>query len=188
MRNRLWMGTFAIGVVGCAQMVTIEPDPDSRYYMPPVGTVVRIHEKLTVPPGWARVFLQRGEAVSYSHMDLYYPSCNFELYTVADRPQSIQPGSFTMIHVARRDEEVAGVGFIRYASLWLVADSGVDSGGPSMIMRTVRMKLESDEQPGMYMLTCRGALDNPPDAREISINEMRFALGDKATILLPEEH
>ncbi len=56
-----------------------------------------------------------------------------------------------------------------------------------MIMRTVRMKLESDEQPGMYMMTCRGALDGPPDALEISINEMRVALGDKATIVLPEK-
>ena len=55
-------------------------------------------------------------------------------------------------------------------------------------MRTVRMKLTSEEQPGMYMLTCRGGLDDPPDAREISINEMRVALGDKAAILLPEGH
>jgi hypothetical protein len=56
-----------------------------------------------------------------------------------------------------------------------------------MIMRTVRMKLESDEQSGMYMMTCRGGMDDPPSAIEISINEMRVALGDKATIVLPEE-
>ncbi len=58
----------------------------------------------------------------------------------------------------------------------------------SSFMRTVRMKLKSEQQPGMYMLTCRGGLDNPPDAREISINEMRVALGDKAAILLPDGH
>ncbi len=188
MRIRLWLGAIALGIAGCGEMVVIEPDPNSRYYMPPVGTVVRIKEELTVPPGWARVFLQRGEAVSYSHLDLYYPSCNFELYTVDERPQLIEPGGFTIVHVARRDEEVAGVRPLEYASRWLLADAGMDSGGPSMIMRTVRMKLKSEQQPGMYMLTCRGGLDNPPDAREISINEMRVALGDKAAILLPEGH
>ncbi len=187
MRSRLWPGVIAMGIAGCGQMITIEPDPGSRYYMPPVGTVVRINEELTVPPGWARVFLQRGETVAYSHIDLYYPSCNFELYTVDERPQLVKPGSFTIVHVARRDEEVARSGSVIYASRWMLADSGVDSGGPSMIMRTVRMKLESEEQPDMYMLTCRGALDNPPDAIEVSINEMRLALGDKAAILLPEE-
>ena len=162
MRNCLGLVAIALGIAGCGQMIVIDPDPNSRHYMPPVGTVVRVNENLMVPPGWARVFLQRGEAVSYSHMDLYHPSCNFELYTVDERPH--------------------------FASRWLAADSGMHSGGPSMIMRTVRMKLESKDQPGMYMMTCRGGLDNPPDAREISINEMRMALGDKATILLPEEH
>ncbi len=188
MRNCLGLVAIALGIAGCGQMIVIDPDPNSRHYMPPVGTVVRVNENLMVPPGWARVFLQRGEAVSYSHMDLYHPSCNFELYTVDERPQLIEPGSFAIVHVARRDEEVAGFRPVHFASRWLAADSGMHSGGPSMIMRTVRMKLESKDQPGMYMMTCRGGLDNPPDAREISINEMRMALGDKATILLPEEH
>ena len=56
-----------------------------------------------------------------------------------------------------------------------------------MIMRTVRMQLESEEQPGVQTLICRGALDDPPNAREVSISEMREALGVKATIVLPEE-
>ncbi len=63
----------------------------------------------------------------------------------------------------------------------------VASGGQFMVMRMVHMKLESEEQPDLHRLTCRGALDDPPNALEVSINEMRVALGDKATIVLPEE-
>ena len=55
-----------------------------------------------------------------------------------------------------------------------------------MIMQTLRMTLESAEQPGMYMLTCRGALDDPPNTLPVSISEMREALGNKAFIILPE--
>ncbi len=187
MKNCLWTCAIGLGLVGCGQMITIEPDPSSRFYMPPVGTVVRINQKLTVPGGWARVFLQRGETVSYGDLDRYFPSCNFELYTVDEMPQLIQPGSYTIVQVRRRDEEIVRSRPVQYASRWLLADSGGMDSGPSMVMRTVRMKLESDAQPGMYMMTCRGGMDDPPNAIEVSINEMRVALGEKATIVLPEE-
>lgn len=188
MKNHFWICAVGLSLAGCGQMITIDPDPSSRFYMPPVGTVVRINQELRVPGGWARVFLQRGETVSYGGLDRYFPSCNFELSTVDEMPQLIPPGSFTVIDVRRRDEEVVRYRPVQYASRWMLADSGgMDSGGPSMVMRTVRMKLESDEQPGMYMMTCRGGMDDPPSAIEISINEMRVALGDKATIVLPEE-
>ena len=186
MNNRLWVAASIFALAGCGQMITIEPDPNSRYYMPPVGSVVEINDELTVRAGWARAFLQRGVEVSYGDLDRYYPSCNFELYTVDEMPQSIKPGSFIIVNVQRRDEEVVKFGPVQYASLDIVAD-GPDAGGTSMIMRTVRMKLESAENPNMYMLTCRGGLDDQHDAREISINEMRVALGDKATILLLED-
>lgn len=187
MKSPLWFVAVLLTLAGCGQMVTIEPDPNSRYYMPPVGSVVKINEELTVRAGWARAFLQRGEEVRYGDIDRYYPSCNFELYTVDEMPQAIRPGSFTIVHVQRRDEEVVEFRPVQHASVSMLAGSGPDSGGTSMIMRTVRMKLESEENPNMYMLTCRGSLDDQHDAREISINEMRVALGDKATILLLED-
>lgn len=187
MRNGLWLSALCLALAGCGKLITIEPDPDNRYYMPPVGTVVRINEELIVPEGWARVFLQKSETLSYGDLDRYYPSCNFELYTVGDMPQLIKSGRFTITNVRRRDEEVVRYGLVQYASRWLLADGGGVVSEDAMVMRTVRMKLESEQQPGMYMLTCRGALDEQPYARAISIKEMRVALGDKATIVLPQE-
>jgi hypothetical protein len=168
-------------------------------YMPPEGSIVRINEELTVPPPWARVFLQRGEVVSYGHLDRYYPSCNFELEAISQKPQIIRPGEFEIVHVSRREEYLVRRVPRFYAGPVKLAGSGADFAGPlmlaqggeagsgSMFMHTVRMKLESEEQPDMYMLTCRGAQDNPPDVEFVSIDEMHEALGNKAVILLPEE-
>jgi hypothetical protein len=135
--------------------------------------------------------------VSYGGVDRYYPSCNFELRQVSEFPQQILPGSFEITKVRRRDEEIvrgtrlllaSRAGYpLRAGSELLLADAGVDAGGPSMIMHTVRMNLFSAKQPGVFMLTCRGALDDPPRAEYISIDEMRLALGDKARMLLPGE-
>ena len=49
------------------------------------------------------------------------------------------------------------------------------------------MRLSSAEQPDVYRLVCRGGEDNPADAIPPSIQEMRRALGDYATLQLPEE-
>jgi hypothetical protein len=187
MKSGFWLSAIGLILAGCGKLITIEPDPDNRFYTLPVGTLVKVNEELTVPAGWARVFLQRGETVSYGDVDRYHPSCDFELHTVDETPQSIKPGSFTVIDVRPRTEEVVRYRPVQYASRWLLAYGGGGSGGQYMIMHTVRMTLESEEQPGMYMLTCRGALDDPPSALEVSINEMRVALGDKASIVLPEE-
>ncbi len=187
MKRGFWLGAIALTLAACGRLVTVESDPDNRYYLPPAGTLVRINEELTVPARWARVFLQRGDTVAYADVNRYYPSCDFELYTVKETPQSIEPGSFNVIDVQRGTEEIVRYRPVHYASRGLLAYSGPGSGGQYMIMHTVRMRLESAEQPGMYMLTCRGGLDDPPNAREPSINDMRMGLGDKATIVLPEE-
>ena len=187
MKSGFWLTAVGLILAGCGNMVSIEPDPDNRFYRPPAGTLVRINEELTVPARWARVFLQRGDAVAYADVDRYHPSCDFELSTVEDGTQSIKPGSFTVINVQGGTQEIVRNRPEHYASRWLLAYSGSGSGGQYMIMHTVRMRLESEEQPGMYVLTCRGALDDPPNAREPSISEMRMALGDKATIVLPQQ-
>ncbi len=202
MKPLVWLGILSLSVTGCSNLQQIEKDPSSPYYMPPVGSNVRINEELIVPPPWARVFLQRGEVVSYGHLDRYYPSCNFELETISQRPQIIRPGEFEIIHVSRREEYMvrrvprlyAGPISLEgrnadVAEPFMLAGGGGggESGSGSMFMHTVRMRLESAEQPDMYMLTCRGAQDNPPDVEFVSIDEMHEAMGDKAVILLPED-
>ena len=186
MRNGLWFGAVVFILAGCGSLTTIEPDPQSRFYTPPVGTLVILNEELTVPGGWARVFLQHGKTVSYGDVNRYAPSCDFALRTVDEVPQSIKPGSFKVVDVQPRTEEIVEYRPVQYAGRWLLAAGNTGSGGQYMIMQTLRMTLESAEQPGMYMLTCRGALDDPPNALRVSISEMREALGNKAFIILPE--
>ena len=201
MKPLVWLGILSLSVTGCTNLHQIEKDPSNRHYMPPKGSIVRINEELTVPPPWARVFLQRGEAVSYGHLDRYYPSCNFELESISQKPQIIRPGEFEIVHVSRREEYIVRRAPKLYAGpvtltgseadftepLMLAGGGGGESGSGSMFMHTVRMRLNSEEQPDMYMLTCRGAQDNPPDVEFVSIDEMHEAMGDKAVILLPED-
>ncbi len=187
MKSVLWLSAVGLVLAGCGNLARIEPDPDNRFYLPPVGTTIEINRELTVPGRWARVFLQRGKPVAYGEVDRYHPSCDFELSTVDPKPRTIKPDVLTVIDVQPGTQEIVGYRSVHYASRWLMAYSGAGSGGQYMIMHTVRMRLESEEQPGMNILTCRGALDDPPNAREPSVNEMRMALGDKATIVLPED-
>ncbi len=171
-------------IAGC-QLFEIEKSPASPYFLPPKGTQVRINEDIQVPAGWARVFIQRGEVVSYGTLDLYYPSCNLEVWDVKQEPQLIRPGLFTIMRIRRRDEEVVQRKPAIHASLTVIAD--VRGSDVAMVTRAVRMWLHSDEQRNVFRLTCRGALDDPPDARFISINEMQTALGDKVTLVIGEE-
>ena len=199
MKNLVWLGILSLFITGCSKMNVIEKDPGNRFYMPPQGSIVRINEELIVPPPWARVFLQRGEVVSYGHLDRYYPSCNFELENISQKPQIIRPGEFVIVHVSRREEFMVrrvptfyagpltpGDNDAGFTEPLMLAGSGGESGSGSMFMHTVRMRLDSKEQPDMYMLTCRGAQDNPPEVEFVSIDEMHEAMGDKAVIILPE--
>jgi hypothetical protein len=168
-------------LLGCAG--ADRPDPGSPFWLPPVGSVVDLHQALTVPPPAARLFIQRGELSSSGGLDLYYPSCNFEMQKISEQPQVIEPGRFSVVRVWGQQGDFVQRGPGRQAGA-LLADKA--DNGSTMIIHQVHMRLASEQQPGVRNLSCRGGLDDPWLARPPSVQEMREALGEIADLVLPE--
>jgi len=181
MKRLLYCLPLVGSLLGCAG--ADRPDPDSPFWLPPVGTLVDLHQALTVPPPAARLFVQRGELTSSGGHDQYYPSCNFELEKISEQPQVIEPGRFSVVRVWGQQGDYVQQLPGRQAGA-LLADN--QDAGSTMVIHQVHMRLASKQQPDVRNLSCRGGLDDPWLARPPSVDEMREALGEIADIVLPE--
>lgn len=183
MSKSLLVPLLALGLNGCTALGPFEPD--SPYWLPPVGSEVDLKQSLEVRPRSARVFLQQGGVVSKGGVNQFLPSCNFEVNQVfEDRSQTIQPDTFRVLRVGRQWEEVVQHASAQYAALHL-AGGNVD-GGTSMIIHSVHLWLESAKQPQVRRLSCRGGVDDPPKARPPSGEEIFQALGVIASLRVPD--
>ncbi len=154
---------------------------DPAYIIPKAGSVVKLQRSLVVPGGQTRVYLQRGQVVSKRNLDRYYPSCNFEVWKLRQRPTTIRPGSFSVTRTVRDIDFMVQSNPLQRAALSRV---DYDDGGMDMIIHVVHMRLKSAKQPNVYRLTCRSWQDIPSDAKEPNIADMREAMGNKASIRL----
>lgn len=182
LRPLYWFPLFYL-LSGCAG--ADRSDPGSPYWRPPVGSVVQLHRELTVRPGAARVFLQQGKVVGLAGLDQSTPSCNFELEAVSEQPQVIAPGSFLVTRVWGQRGEIVQDGPGRLAGAMLAEST--DNGGTTMILHQVHLRLQSQQQPGVRNLTCRGGLDEPWLARPPSVQDMQQACGEVVTLHLGEQ-
>lgn len=169
-------------LTGCGIPQLAKEDVNSVYYLPPVGSTIKLKQGLSVPPGHTRVFLQRGEVVPKQSFDRYYPYCNFEIRTLADTPRSILPEDFLVVRVQIQTTEIVEAQPVQLAALW--SAGGMDDGLP-LVARGVHLWVGSDKQPDVMRLTCYGAFDNLPDAEPPSITDMRKTLGEVAELILP---
>ncbi len=166
-------------LLGCRTVSSADP----AYIIPAAGGQVRIDQRLMVPGGQTRVFLQKGRMVSKLKLDRYYPSCNFEVWSLSQDPTVIHPGSFVITQADRGADMVVSLEPMRVAGLrWHPHDDD-----HSMIMHVVHMRLQSAQQPNVYRLTCRGWLAVPAEARRPTLADMREALGRLASIRLRGE-
>jgi hypothetical protein len=153
---------------------------DTVYAIPAAGSVVEIKQRLKIPGGQTRVFLQRGRVVAKAKFDRYYPSCSFEVWKLSQEPTTIHPGSFVVSKAGRDINQVVLLENIKLAALgWRRHDDD-----RAMIMHTVHIYLQSATQPNVYRLTCRGWLAVPDEAERPTISDMREALGGYASIRL----
>jgi hypothetical protein len=177
----------AAAVLLGACTANIPRDPASPYFQVPVGSTLQLRQKIEIPPGRTRVFLQNG-AVG-SGFDHYTPNCNVEVHDlVQDAVQYIEPGDYRVRRVQQTMEEVVRSRPTLVAALGrspLLAGNE-DSGGTTMIYQGYHLWLE-DPADNFTRLSCRGAHANPWDARPPSIDEIRQALGEVATLLLADD-
>lgn len=181
-------GLLLVLLGGCAS--TPVTDTKSPYYVPTPGSRVVVHQRLEVPPETRRVFLQFGKIVAKHDLDEYYPNCDFEIASLAKEPRYIEPGTYTVTRVQQRVDSIVSNGPVMVAALDTARlFGGMDSqnDGLSSQFEEVRMFLKSDSPSELRKLSCRGAIAEPVDMVLPTLADMRRALGDFASLAVPEE-
>ena len=164
-------------------------DPNARNYVPSPGSQVTVKQRIEVPGGQTRIFLQRGEIVNrLSQVDLYKPNCNFEVNTLQESPRYIEPGVYTVTRTTRQEKEVTlqHTNHIKLAALGFGVMARGGDGGP-MLFEEVKMRLQSSQPSDIRELACRGVMTDPVLVEAPTLAEIREALGSHASISVPEE-
>ncbi|MGA7179819.1 MAG: hypothetical protein WBX11_09585 [Thiobacillaceae bacterium] len=157
---------------------------DSPYYRFPNGVRLILNQPLEIPPDSATVRLQYGQVVARNGVQEQDPYCIFEVSTVAEGPQRVQTGEFSVTQVRRsnstiaRDESVPNGGLMRVSM-------GSDSAGPTNYYYKTEFFLHSDAQPNVLLMTCQSNQNYTPIKRYLTVAEIRQALGNIFTLNLP---
>lgn len=142
-----------------------------------------LHQAVQIPIDSARMVFQLGQALG-RQFDIREISCSLEVRQVSrESPQTVAPDTFRIRRVQWLEEQVAWVPWRRTAAVRLA--QGQPDSGPSEIFLGYHFWLESERQPDVRRLTCRGMFDDPWSAKPPSLAEIRQALGDYASLNEP---
>ncbi|MGD2138296.1 MAG: hypothetical protein PVF08_08570 [Gammaproteobacteria bacterium] len=148
------------------------------------GGEFTLHRDVVIAPGRTRIIFQDGHA---SHgASEFEPRCELEVERILDTARTIPARSYRIGKV---------IGMQRYVNrppggTMLAASGGpvrlADGSSHGWFMHTYRMQL-LDAPPGdALLLVCGGAYNYPFYARYPTLQEMRTALGDYATLTLDQ--
>jgi hypothetical protein len=150
------------------------------------GGTLTLNRPIPVPQDRARVFFRDGDLQPTGANQ--GPSCGLEIRTIPrSGPHVIPAGSFTIARVqtlwtqvAHRDPGREPAGHPGAARLQLAA--ATDGGGTPLIQEGYHLWLEGGPDSDVMRLTCLGMLDDMWRARPPTLDEIRDALGDVATL------
>jgi len=177
------IGILVLG--GCTSLQS--PNPDSPYYAYPAGWVVQLNRPLPIESGSATVRLQFGQIVPNNSVQDAYPFCIVEVNTVSGAsPQILQPGRFEVLKVRRSISEISASaapyvqpGFMKV---------GVDL--PSFLYYITTFELRPPQNSDVRNMRCawnQMAPGNRALMRDLTLDEMRQALGDWISLIPPKE-
>ena len=155
--------------------------PETPYYHFPVESRLVLNRVLEIPANWATARIQFGRVVPFGHVQEQAPHCIFEINTVREEPQRVEPDVFAITRVQRHISPIASrSGFIRAAFYF-------DDGSPSQMFYKTIFTLRSARQPGVRQLTCQSdqyaaGIGIP---RHLTVPEIHQALGSVFTLELP---
>lgn len=178
-----WIALFVpLAVVGCQPPSTYPVD--SPFYQPPPGSQWVLNQAVEIPPDSATVRFQFGKIAG--GVKDFEPNCVFEVKTVKDTAQRVEPDVFLVTKVR------SGSSILRAArepvSGFMKVSSGSDDTGSIRYYYKTEMFLRSEKQPQALMLTCQHAWDTGSSfqyQRPPTIGEMQQALGGYFTLKLP---
>ncbi len=191
----LLLGLSLAVLAGCQTQVR-ESDRGPWIAVQPGGTLT-LNRPIPIPQDRARVFFRDGD-LQPSGANLG-PSCGIEIRTIPRAgPHVIPAGSFTIARVQTLWTQVAHRDLGRDPGRNLVPDPGgypdpvrlqlasaTDGGGTPLIQEGYHLWLAGGPDSDVMRLTCLGMLDEMWRARPPTLEEIRGALGDLATLELP---
>lgn len=166
-------------LAGC-RTVQIEESAGGPWTPIPPGSTLTLNRPLQVPLDQARVFLRDGQ-VSPAGAN-QGPGCALEVRALSrNAPQTITPQTFRVSRVQVYWAEVAHLVRPGSVRLQLAEVGGNGGGGSPMIQEGYHLWL-SGKDTNVMRLTCLGMLDEMWRSRPITLDEIRHALGDVATL------
>lgn len=178
-----WIALFVPLAVAACQPLSSYPI-DSPFYQPPPGSQWVLNQAIEIPPDGATLRFQFGKIAG--GVKDFEPNCVFELKTVKDTPQHVEPDTFVVTKV-RSGSSILRAAREPAAGL-MNASWGGDSRGTIRYYFKTEMFLRSEKQPNVLMLTCQHAWDTGSSfqyERPPTIAEMQQALGGYFTLKLP---
>jgi hypothetical protein len=183
MKVLVLIGTLLMG--GCSSLQS--PNPASPYYAFPPGWVVQLNRPLPIEPGSATVRLQFGQIVPNNSVQDAYPFCIVEVNTVSGaRAQFLQPERFEVLRVSRSISEISASAapYAQPGFMKVVADL------PSFLYFITTFQLRPPQQSDIRNMRCawnQMAPGNRGLMRDLTLDEMRQALGDWISLIPPKE-
>lgn len=157
--NKLFSTLFALLLAGCHSAAS--NDANSPFFRIPAGSSLTLNKELAVPAGQRHVKLQHGKPVA--GVDGYKVNCQMRVFDLG--VDAIHPEQF---RIARTGE-------------------GREWESRPYVLRFFRvLHLESETQPWVIKLICQ-RLAHPHWGRNVSVPEMREALGDYVSFDFPTE-
>jgi hypothetical protein len=152
-------------------------DETSPLYLVPAGSWLLLKQPLTIPGGSTGIRLQGGQVRDPKDINEWHPNCRLEVRTLSDAARTVGPGRFEVTRVRREVAVAAGSreGYLRRVS---------ENGAPTYFVFRTTLDLRSTLQPDVAWLTCQ-QWGEPALGRDLSIREIRVALGDIITLELP---
>jgi hypothetical protein len=155
--------------------------PETPYYHFPEGSRLVLNRALEIPATWATVRLQFGKVVAFGHVQEQAPYCIFEINTVREVAQRVEPDIFAIVKVGRSISPIAA-----RPSFFIRAAYGFSDRTSQMFYKTI-FTLRSERQPGVLQMVCQSdqyaaGITIP---RHLTVPEIHQALGDIFTLELP---
>ena len=167
------------GLLASCNNVPAVEDTSSRFFTIPIGSTFTLNKAIKISPDMTSLYLQSGKTGKENEMNIYYPNCKFELFTISEKARTVEPDSFKVTRVVNEFEEAAMDG-ARFAGPIIVVDSG-----PQFYNFKTIMYLESAKQPDVFRMTCQ-IWDYIYKDSYPSIDQMRMAVGYVFTITVAE--
>jgi len=148
-------------MTGCPNPMAVKDEINSQFYEIRPGSKWILHQDISISSGRAHASFQHGQVTD--GLDNYAVGCVLEVRDLG--PGTVTAGTFTI----RRAEN---------STQWI--------NRPDTMEFYRIMYLESESQPGVMHLTCKD-WDGPLQGKDITVPEMREALGGIASFVFVQE-